>query len=52
MSLENSRSKTRSIIDLKALMGDSSDNYPGVKGVGEKTAMALIQQYHTIDARR
>ncbi len=40
----------RSIIDLKALMGDSSDNYPGVKGVGEKTAMALIQQYHTIDA--
>ncbi len=40
----------KSIIDLKALMGDSSDNYPGVKGVGEKTAMALIQQYHTIDA--
>nr|CRY95987.1 hypothetical protein [uncultured prokaryote] len=40
----------RSIIDLKALMGDSSDNYPGVKGVGEKTAMALIQQYHTVDA--
>ena len=38
----------RSIIDLKALMGDSSDNYPGVKGVGEKTAMALIQLYHTI----
>ena len=36
------------IIDLKALMGDSSDNYPGVKGVGEKTAMALIQLYHTI----
>ena len=40
----------KSIIDLKALMGDSSDNYPGVKGVGEKTAMALIQQYRTIDA--
>ena len=36
------------LIDLKALMGDSSDNYPGVKGVGEKTAMALIQMYHTI----
>lgn len=36
------------IIDLKALMGDSSDNYPGVKGVGEKTAMALIQLYHTV----
>ena len=38
------------IIDLKALMGDSSDNIPGVKGVGEKTAMALIQKYQTIDA--
>ena len=38
------------IIDLKALMGDSSDNIPGVKGVGEKTAMALIQQYQTIDS--
>ena len=38
----------RSIIDLKALMGDSSDNYPGVKGVGEKTAMALIQLYRTV----
>ncbi len=38
------------MIDLKALMGDSSDNIPGVKGVGEKTAMALVQRYHTIDA--
>ncbi len=38
------------MIDLKALMGDSSDNYPGVKGVGGKTAMALIQQYQTVDA--
>ena len=37
------------IIDLKALMGDSSDNIPGVKGVGEKTAMALIQRYGSID---
>ena len=37
------------LIDLKALMGDTSDNYPGVKGVGEKTAMALIQLYHTIE---
>ena len=36
------------LIDLKALMGDSSDNYPGVKGVGEKTAMALIQLYRTV----
>ena len=38
------------IIDLKALMGDASDNIPGVKGVGEKTAMALIQRYQTVDA--
>lgn len=37
------------IIDLKALMGDASDNIPGVKGIGEKTAMALVQMYHTID---
>jgi len=38
------------MIDLKALMGDASDNYPGVKGVGEKTAMALIQKYRSVDA--
>ncbi|MDE6880302.1 MAG: DNA polymerase I, partial [Oscillospiraceae bacterium] len=38
------------IIDLKALMGDTSDNIPGVKGVGEKTAMALVQKYQTIEA--
>ena len=38
------------MIDLKALMGDSSDNIPGVPGVGEKTAMALVQEYRTIDA--
>ena len=38
------------IIDLKALMGDSSDNIPGVKGIGEKTAMGLVQVYHTVDA--
>ena len=38
------------MVDLKALMGDTSDNIPGVPGVGEKTAMALIGQYHTIDA--
>lgn len=37
------------IIDLKALMGDPSDNIPGVPGVGEKTATALIQNYSTID---
>jgi len=37
------------MIDLKALMGDSSDNIPGVKGVGEKTAMDLIQRYNSVD---
>ena len=38
------------MIDLKALMGDPSDNITGVPGVGEKTAMALIQEYQSIDA--
>ncbi len=37
------------IIDLKALMGDSSDNIPGVPGVGQKTATKLIKQYHTLE---
>ena len=36
------------IIDLKALMGDGSDNIPGVPGVGEKTAMGLVQKYKDI----
>ncbi len=36
-------------IDIKALMGDSSDNIPGVKGIGEKTAMAMIQAAHSIE---
>ena len=37
------------IIDLKALMGDSSDNIPGVKGIGEKTALKLLHDYKTLD---
>ncbi len=37
------------IIDLKALMGDSSDNIPGVKGIGEKTAKTLIQNYGSLN---
>lgn len=36
------------IIDMKALMGDASDNYPGVKGIGEKTATKLVKEYGTI----
>ncbi len=36
------------MIDLKALMGDASDNIPGVPGVGEKTAMGLVQMYGSI----
>lgn len=37
------------IVDLKALMGDKSDNIPGVSGIGELTAKALLQKYATLD---
>ncbi len=37
------------IIDLKALAGDSSDNIPGVKGIGEKTALKLLQEHHSLE---
>ncbi len=37
------------VIDMKALMGDSSDNIPGVPGVGEKTALKLLGQYETLE---
>jgi DNA polymerase-1 len=37
------------MVDYKALIGDVSDNVPGVKGIGEKTAQALLQQYGTLD---
>lgn len=37
------------MIDLKALMGDASDHIPGVKGIGEKTAINLLSQYETLD---
>ena len=41
--------KPINIVDLKALMGDSSDNIPGVKGIGEKGALKLLQEYKTLD---
>lgn len=37
------------VIDLKSLMGDSSDNIPGVPGIGEKTAVKLLTEYNTLD---
>lgn len=40
--------KPRQIIDLKGLMGDASDNIPGVKGIGEKTALSLLREYQSI----
>ena len=39
----------KQVIDMKSLMGDNSDNIPGVAGVGEKTAKDLIQKYQTLD---
>lgn len=41
--------KVKQFLDLKALKGDSSDNIPGVPGVGEKTAIGLLQEYQTLD---
>ena len=50
---ENFTEKTgitpKQIIDLKALMGDSSDNIPGIPGVGEKTALDLLQTYGSVE---
>ena len=41
--------KPEQIIDLKGLMGDASDNIPGIPGVGEKTALKLLHQYGTLE---
>ncbi|DAB41252.1 MAG TPA: DNA polymerase I [Sulfurovum sp. UBA12169] len=40
----------RDFVDFQALLGDSSDNVPGVKGIGQKGASQLINQYHTLEA--
>lgn len=47
--IEEFKIEPHMLIDVKGLMGDSSDNYPGVKGIGEKTAYKLINQYKSID---
>ncbi|TDM31814.1 5'-3' exonuclease [Macrococcoides canis] len=39
----------KQMIDVKAFMGDTADGYPGVKGIGEKTALKLIQSYQDVD---
>lgn len=39
----------KGLIEIKALMGDSSDNIPGVKGIGEKTALKLVHEYGTVE---
>lgn len=40
------------IVDLMALMGDGSDNIPGVQGIGEKTALKLMKEFHSVDSLR
>lgn len=47
--LEDYEITPEEFVDLKALMGDQSDNIPGVSGVGEKTAIKLIKEYHNLD---
>ncbi|XID93263.1 5'-3' exonuclease H3TH domain-containing protein [Paenibacillaceae bacterium WGS1546] len=47
--LEEKQLTPRQFIDLKGLIGDTSDNYPGVKGIGEKTATKLLVEYGSID---
>lgn len=47
--LEEKQLRPRQIIDMKGLMGDASDNYPGVRGIGEKTALKLVQEYDSVE---
>lgn len=53
LNIENFKEQTSitpsQVIDLKALMGDKSDNIPGVPGIGEKTALDLLAKYETLD---
>ena len=53
LSVENFKSEVglepSQIVDLKALMGDKSDNIPGVPGIGEKTALDLLEKYGSLD---
>lgn len=48
--LEKTGIMPQQVIDLKSLMGDASDNIPGIAGVGEKTAKTLIQTYGNLDS--
>ncbi|TYA15035.1 5'-3' exonuclease [Paenibacillus faecis] len=47
--MEEKQLVPRQIIDLKGLMGDTSDNYPGVRGIGEKTALKLVQEHGSVE---
>ena len=47
--IEDKGVEPKKLIDVKALMGDTSDNIPGVQGIGEKTATDLIKKYNSID---
>ncbi|WP_256760820.1 5'-3' exonuclease H3TH domain-containing protein [Cohnella sp. WQ 127256] len=47
--LEEKQLTAKQFIDLKGLTGDTSDNYPGVKGIGEKTATKLLVEYESIE---
>src|SRR5699024_4337196 len=47
--LEEYGLKPKKLIEVKGLMGDTSDNIPGVPGIGEKTALELIKKYNSID---
>ncbi|MEB3283037.1 MAG: DNA polymerase I [Lyngbya sp.] len=47
--VEKLKIKPEQLIDYKALCGDKSDNIPGVRGIGEKTAVQLLNEYHSLD---